>query len=323
MAKLGFVGLGTMGAPMAGHLIAAGHEVTVWNRTRAKAETLVAKGATLAASLAELARESRTIIFCVSRTEDLEACLAEVTPFARVGTLLIDHSTIAPTAAAQIHNRLFDLGLRFMDAPITGGSMGAQNGTLTIFCGGKEVDFKEAAPILAAYAKRAEYVGPAGSGQMMKMANQIAVAGSLLGLSEALAFASRAGLDLTQTHELLSGGAAGSWAFNNYGPKILNRDWTPGFSVTNQIKDLVYAGEAADALGANIPGARLVEDLLGLLVSQGRGQDTTAALFDVLVEPLPTTRTPDPAPATPETETKDVEPESDQPKIQEDTGEAP
>ncbi len=160
--------------------------------------------------------------------------------------------------------------------------MGAQNGTLTIFCGGSEEDFSFAAPILGAYGRRVERVGGPGAGQMMKMANQIAVGGALLALCESLAFAKRAGLDLKQAHALIGSGAAGSWAFENYGPKILNQDWAPGFSIKNQRKDFGYAFEAAEKIGALIPGTILTDELLELLQNEGRGEETTAALFDLM-----------------------------------------
>ncbi|MEQ1934661.1 MAG: NAD(P)-dependent oxidoreductase, partial [Fimbriimonadaceae bacterium] len=153
---------------------------------------------------------------------------------------------------------------------------------LTIFCGGDSDNIDAAKPFLSAYAKRAERVGSAGAGQMMKMANQIAVGGALLALCESLAFASRAGLDLRQTRELLSGGAAGSWAFENYGPKILDRDWSPGFSIDNQRKDFAYCEEAAAQMGLEIPGTALVDELLRQLQEEGRGQETTAALYDIM-----------------------------------------
>jgi 3-hydroxyisobutyrate dehydrogenase-like beta-hydroxyacid dehydrogenase len=165
--------------------------------------------------------------------------------------------------------------------------MGAINGTLTIFCGGSEDDFAEAEPVLAAYGRRVAHVGPNGAGQMMKMVNQIAVGGALMAICEALAFADKAGLDLAVTKDLVGSGAGGSWAFENYGPKILNRDWTPGFSVINQRKDFGYCREAAAEIGASLPGTEVVDRLLAVLEQAGRGQDTTAALFEVLMEMPP------------------------------------
>ena len=199
-----------MGFPMAGHLVRAGHEVFVWNRTPGK----TVAGAALANSLEDLGRECDVVMICVNRCEDVDEVLTGLLKRLRPGSLVIDHSTIAPDAAAGFQAALADRGMRFVDAPITGGSMGAQNGTLTIFCGGEEADVEAAMPYLQAYGKRVERVGGPGKGQMMKMANQIAVGGALLALCECLAFASKAGLDMVQAKTLIGGGAAGSWAVN-------------------------------------------------------------------------------------------------------------
>ncbi|MBX3096778.1 MAG: NAD(P)-dependent oxidoreductase [Fimbriimonadaceae bacterium] len=282
MASVGFVGLGVMGAPMAGHLLRAGHQVTVWNRTPEKCEPLRGSGATVADNLPDLAASCSVVGLCVSRTEDVLECLNAMLPSANAGTVFIDHSTIAPEGAVTCHELSEQTGCHFLDAPITGGSMGAQNGTLTIFVGGAEQVYDSVKPVLDSYARRHERVGGAGAGQMMKMANQIAVAGALLGLCESLAFAERAGLDVALAREMLATGAAGSWAFDNYGPKLLARDWSPGFSITNQRKDLHYAHDSAQRIGARVPGSDLVNDLLGELDAEGHGEWTTAALFELL-----------------------------------------
>lgn len=287
MARVAFVGLGVMGAPMAGHLLAAGHDVVVWNRTAAKTVPLREQGAVVADHLTQVASGRAIVFLCVSRTEDVLACLRAMMPGAEPGTLFVDHSTISPDGARHAHELAKEAGMKFLDAPITGGSMGAQKGTLTIFVGGEADAYRLAAPVLDAYAKRHELVGGPGAGQTMKVANQVAVAGALLGLCEALAFAQHAGLDIAQTHKLLAGGAAGSWAFDNYGPKILAKDWSPGFSIINQRKDLHYAAEAAVACGARIPGANLVNELLAELENEGHGDWTTAALFELLARKAP------------------------------------
>jgi len=282
MADMGFVGLGVMGGPMAMHLHNAGNRVTVWNRTPGKAEVHRAAGISVAESLAELAARCSAVCLCVNRTEDVRECLAGLVPSAKPGTLFIDHSTISPVGAKEIAEELSAKGMRFVDAPITGGSMGAKNGTLTIFCGGNEADVAEVLEIVKPYAKTAERVGPSGSGQQMKLANQMAVGGALLALCECLSFANKAGLDLTQTHRMIGGGAGGSWAFENYGPKVLAEDWTPGFSVKNQRKDFGYCREAAKAIDAAIPGTELVDSLLAELDAEGHSEWTTAALYTVL-----------------------------------------
>jgi 3-hydroxyisobutyrate dehydrogenase len=284
MAKVGFVGLGVMGAPMAGHLLKGGHQVTVWNRTAAKADPLQAQGATAAASLRDLAEVCDVIFTCVGRSEDVSEVVAAMAPYAKPGTLFVDHSTIEPSAARALHERLKPLNLHFVDAPITGGSMGANNGTLTIFCGGDPEHVKQAMEVMLPYTKRAERVGGSGSGQVMKLANQIAVGGALLGLCESIAFAKKAGLDITQAHSMIGGGAGGSWAFENYGAKILNEDWSPGFSVKNQRKDFGYCESAAKDLGIEIAMTELANRLLGELQRQGREEDATAALYEVYLK---------------------------------------
>ncbi len=280
--KVGFIGLGVMGAPMAGHLLAHGFDLTVWNRTAEKAEPLHAAGAKIATSPEQLAASCDVICLCLNRTQDVAEIVARLLPHLAPNRLIIDHSTIEPSGAVEIASQCQESGQRFLDAPVTGGSMGAINGTLTIFCGGSEPDFAEAMPVLQSYGRKVAYIGPSGQGQRMKMANQIAVGGALLALCESMAFAQACGLDLAQTRELLSSGAAGSWALENYGPKILNRDWSPGFSIKNQRKDFEYCFSAARDCSIDLPGTQLVDQLLAQLESQGRGEDTTAALFDIL-----------------------------------------
>lgn len=268
---------------MAGHLVRAGHDVTVWNRTAAKCAPLGEAGARVADEIGEVPVASDIVFTCVSRNEDVFGVVAAMMPHAAEDTLFVDHSTTSPETARDLQADLAERGLRFMDAPVTGGSMGAQAGTLTVFCGGRDEDYERARPVMEAYAKRTRLVGPGGAGQTMKVANQIAVGGALLGLCESLAFASKAGLDLATTRELLAGGAAGSWAFEHYGPKILNGDWTPGFSVKNQRKDFAYAFDAAKEMGAALPGTVLVDFLLSKLTEQGLDDRTTAALYEVIL----------------------------------------
>jgi 3-hydroxyisobutyrate dehydrogenase-like beta-hydroxyacid dehydrogenase len=268
---------------MAGHLLRAGNEVTVWNRTPSKAEPLGAEGARVAADLADLASHSEVVLLCVSRSEDVRECLAQMAPHAKPGTLFVDHSTIAPEAALDLHRWLAERGVRFVDAPITGGSVGAQRGQLTIFLGGPEADAEQAREVAVPYTKRAERVGGPGAGQMAKMANQIAVGGALLALCESLSFAKKAGLDVAQIRELVGGGAGGSWAFENYGPKILAQDWTPGFSIDNQRKDFAYCIDAAQEIDAAIPGTLVVDRLLARLQEAGHGDWTTAALYEEMM----------------------------------------
>jgi hypothetical protein len=277
--KIGFIGLGTMGAPMASHLIDKGHEVTVWNRSPEKTIPLAECGAQVAAQIQDLA-ELPIIISCVGGSQDAEEVLLAVG--SRQPTLYIDHSTIEPKAAVAIGAKLRELGHEFVDAPVTGGSMGAQNGTLTIFLGGAPDVCVVAETIVCAYGKNVRRVGDSGAGQWMKLANQIAVGGALAGLCESLAFAQRAGLDISVAKEMIGKGAGGSWAFDNYGPKILHEDWTPGFSIRNQVKDFRYVLAAAEELGLSLPATHAVNVELESMLAEFGGE-TTAALFRRLV----------------------------------------
>ncbi len=268
---------------MAAHLLKSNRPVHIWNRTPGKAADRLAQGCTRVESLPELAAQCLHIFLCVNRTEDVQECLDQMTPSAFPNTLFVDHSTIAPQGAQQIERDLTGQGFRFIDAPVTGGSLGAQKGQLTIFCGGASDAIEEARPLLNCYAKRVERVGGPGAGQMAKMANQIAVGGALLALCESLSFAKKAGLDIAQIRELVGGGAGGSWAFENYGPKILTQDWSPGFSVKNQRKDFGYCLDAAQTVDASLPGTELVDRLLSLLEEEGHGEWTTAALYETML----------------------------------------
>jgi 3-hydroxyisobutyrate dehydrogenase-like beta-hydroxyacid dehydrogenase len=283
MRNVGFVGLGVMGAPMALHLHRAGSPVLVWARRPERAAEIAAEGPQAVETLAELGERCDLVFLCVNRTQDVEECLAGLTERASPGALFVDHSTIEPSGARRLHGELANRGFGFVDAPITGGSMGAQSGRLIVFCGGDEVPCASAIEAMRPYALRAERVGGPGAGQMMKMANQIAVGGALLALCESMAFAAKAGLDLDQTRELLAGGAAGSWAFDNYGPKILAKDWSPGFTVANQRKDFGYCLHAAAEIDAAVPGTILVDRLLAALEVGDGADKTTAALFETLL----------------------------------------
>lgn len=281
---VGFVGLGTMGGPMAGHLAKAGHDTVVWNRTPGKADAAIALGARRAETMADLASHCEIVFLCVTTSEDVSLCMQAMLPSAKPGTIFVDHSTISPVASEAMHRRAIDAGCKFIDAPITGGSAGAINGALTIFCGGDQADYDKVKPVMDAYTKRSELVGGPGRGQMMKMANQIAVGGALLGLCESLSFAQKAGLDVALTRELLSGGAAGSWAMDHYGQKIIDSDWSLGFSVSNQRKDFGYCREAAGEIDAVIPMSDLADELLKQMDDKGQGGLTTAALYSEYLE---------------------------------------
>jgi len=280
--NIGFVGLGVMGSRMAGHLLAKCRSLTVYNRTAEKALPLKEEGAYVATSLQELAENCDIVFLCVSRMEDVQEVIDAMHPHAKKGTLFVDHSTIEPSAAKHIHHRLSERGLRFMDCPLTGGEKGAIEGTLTIFCGGDESDFSFAKPYMEAYGKLIRLVGPVGSGQLMKMANQIAVSLTVLSMAECLVFCEKSGLELNAAIELIGSGAGSSWSLLNYGPKVVAKDFSPGFSVNLQQKDLVYALRAAREIGVSLPGTALVHQLFAALENAGRGEDATPALYDVV-----------------------------------------
>jgi 3-hydroxyisobutyrate dehydrogenase-like beta-hydroxyacid dehydrogenase len=279
---IGFIGMGVMGARMARHL-AGWYDVLVWNRTPEKAEAV--EGAKVAGSLQELAESCDEIFICVSKTEDVREVLAALKPHLRENALIVDHSTIEPKAAKEIAEEFGN----FIDAPVTGGEKGAIEGSLTIFCGGERDQFERARLLMETYSKRVRLVGDSGSGQMMKMANQISVVGCVLAMAECLAFAERAGLDLAETIELVGSGAGGSWSMTNYGPKVVERDWSPGFSIDLQQKDIRYALAAAEEMGLKLPGTELVHRMLASLQEQGRGGEATPALFEEIAEPRDST----------------------------------
>lgn len=281
--NVGCVGLGTLGGPMASHLVHAGHAVTVWNRTASVAEVFLAHGATVARD-ASAFKECDFVVMCVGGSNDSREVAAFLAPGLKRGATVIDHTTIEPSAAVEIAGKLAAQGVYYIDAPVTGGYIGAQKGTLTVFCGGSQEIIDAAIPVISAYAKRIERVGELGMGQKMKMANQIAVGGALLGLCESLAFAKRAGLDLAQTRDMLSAGAAGSWAFENYGPKILANDWSPGFKIAHQNKDFRYTIDEAKALDIAVPTTQLCLQLLEKLEHEGHADWTTCALYEKMLQ---------------------------------------
>ncbi|GAB4265540.1 MAG: NAD(P)-dependent oxidoreductase [Candidatus Promineifilaceae bacterium] len=283
--KIGFIGLGIMGQGMARNLLKAGFDVTVWNRTASRMEPLVAAGATAVSSPVDVARQANIVITCVSDTPDVEAVVfgenGAIHGF-NAGDLLIDCSTISPIATKQFAEKLAANGVEMLDAPISGGSEGAANGTLSIMVGGKEAQFARALPVLQAMGKTITHVGENGAGQMVKMVNQILVVVTMLGVGEALLLAQAGGLDLEKTLTAVAGGAAGSWMLSNRGPQVIARDWRPGFTIDLQQKDLRLVLEAADQLGIPALGTSLVFQLYRTLQQQGLGAEGNHALVKAL-----------------------------------------
>lgn len=285
LAPVGFVGIGIMGSGMAANLVAAGHEVVVWNRTRAKAEAV--GGARVAATPADVARAAPVVMICVSDTPDVRAVVTGadgIIDGVGEGSLIIDHSSISPSATVELAGLAGARGAAWLDAPVSGGSEGARLGTLSVMVGGDAADLDRARPFLEAVSQAITHVGPVGAGQTTKLVNQILVVVNQLAASEALLLAQAAGLDLDTVLAAVTPGAAGSWMLANRGPQMIERDWRPGFTIDLQQKDLRLALEAADRLGVPVPGTALVFQLYRSLQSQGLGAEGNHALVKALEE---------------------------------------
>jgi 3-hydroxyisobutyrate dehydrogenase len=281
MERIGFVGLGTMGAAMAGHLARAGYPLTVWNRTPGRAGELVALGATEASTPAELATASDVVVICVSDTPDVEALVfgpLGLAAGARPGALVIDCSTIAPGPTREFAARLAERSVAFVDAPVSGGSEGAQKATLSIFVGGAPADVERARPILAVLGRTITHVGSVGSGQAVKAVNQVILAGTYLGVAEGIVLALKAGLDVGQVVAALSGGAAQSWVLANRSGRMEANDYPLGFKVSLHLKDLGIGLGMADELGMELPVANLCAGIERDLVAEGHADDDMSAV---------------------------------------------
>ncbi|MCC5973440.1 MAG: NAD(P)-dependent oxidoreductase [Rubellimicrobium sp.] len=283
MTRLAFLGLGVMGGPMAGHLLSAGHEVTVWNRTPARAEAWVAaRGGRRADSARAAAEGAEVVLACVGNDDDLRAvCLSPAGAFAGMaaGTLFIDHTTVSARVTRELQAVAAERGIGFVDAPVSGGQAGAENGQLSVMCGGAEADFARAEPIIAAYARICRRLGDSGAGQLAKMVNQIAIAGLVQGLSEALHFAEEAGLDGRAVVEVISQGAAGSWQMANRHGTMLDDRFDHGFAVDWMRKDLGIVLGTADELGASLPVTALVDQFYKDVQRMGGGRWDTSSLI--------------------------------------------
>ena len=284
MARVAFIGLGVMGYPMAGHLAArGGHEVTVYNRTAAKAEAWVAQhGGRAAATPAEAARGCDCVFACVGNDDDLrEVTLGEAGAFQamQAGALFVDHTTASAQAARVLDEAARQSGFGFLDAPVSGGQAGAENGVLTVMCGGTEEDFARAEPVIRAFARQVGLMGPAGSGQLTKMVNQICIAGVVQGLSEAIAFAQNAGLDVGKVIEVISKGAAQSWQMENRWKTMAEGRFDHGFAVDWMRKDLAIVLEEAKANGSLLPVTALVDQFYAEVQKKGGSRWDTSSLI--------------------------------------------
>jgi 3-hydroxyisobutyrate dehydrogenase len=283
MAKVAFLGLGVMGAPMAGHLAAKGHAVTVFNRSPAKAEAWIAmhKGAS-AHTPREAAKGAEFVMACVGNDDDLrEVCTGPDGAFSGMspGAVFVDHTTVSATITRQLAAEAEAAGLVFVDAPVSGGQAGAENGQLSIMCGGDPGGYARAEPVMAAYARICRLIGPSGAGQLAKMMNQICIAGLMQGLSEALAFGQKAGLDGEKVVEVISLGAAGSWQMVNRHKTMLADSFDFGFAVDWMRKDLGICLTTADEIGARLPVTALVDQFYKDVQLMGGGRGDTSSLI--------------------------------------------
>jgi len=283
-ASVAFIGLGLMGAHMAGHILAAGHPLHVFNRTRGKAEDLLARGATWQGDPGSAAAAAAVVITMVGLPTDVEAIYfgeGGILAQARPGTILIDMTTSSPSLAKRIASAAAGKGLRALDAPVSGGDVGARDAKLSIMIGGAEADVAAAMPILQLMGTNIRRQGGPGAGQHTKLANQIVIAGTMLGVAEGLAYAGRVGLDAHAVLASIGTGAAGSFLLNMLGPKMVNRDFTAGFFVEHLIKDLRIASEEAGAAGLELKGLMTAIGQYTALADRGGLRDGTQALIKV------------------------------------------
>ncbi len=283
MARIAFLGLGVMGFPMAGHLAAKGHAVTVYNRSQGKIEAWTAKhGGAWADTPAKAAAGAEFVMACVGNDDDLRSvCLGATGAFAGMsaGAVFVDHTTVSAQVTRELSGVASVSGIGFVDAPVSGGQAGAENGQLSIMCGGGLVDYDRAEPVMAAYARICRRLGESGSGQLAKMMNQICIAGLMQGLSEALAFGQKAGLDGAAVVEVIAQGAAGSWQMANRHKTMLDDKFDFGFAVDWMRKDLGICLDTADQIGASLPVTALVDQFYKDVQLMGGGRGDTSSLI--------------------------------------------
>ncbi|MAK62178.1 MAG: oxidoreductase [Ponticaulis sp.] len=283
MARCSFLGLGVMGAPMARYLVKAGHKVVVWNRTQAKSEAWLeavgSKKANIANDPAQAAFGSEFVFSCLGDDPDVQSVYAELQPTMGGGMVLVDHTTASADLARQLDEAAIKKGALFVDAPVSGGQAGAENGQLTIMCGGRDEAFKKAEPVMRAYAKQITHIGGPGAGQQAKMVNQICIAGIVQGLSEGLAFAQNAGLDPAKVIEAISKGAAQSWQMENRWQTMVEGKFDYGFAIDWMRKDLRIALEEARANGSKLPVAALVDQFYADVQDMGGSRWDTSSLI--------------------------------------------
>jgi 3-hydroxyisobutyrate dehydrogenase len=285
MNRIAFIGLGIMGSSMASRLLDGGCALTVFTRTMSKAAGLISHGAKAATSPAEAATEADVVFICVTDTPDVQAVILGehgINAAARPGLIVVDHSTISPSATREMAAVLASKNTQLLDAPVSGGDVGAKNGTLSIMVGGDEAAFEKVHPLLSMMGKTITHCGPGGSGQLTKLVNQILVSVTNLAVCEALTFAAMNNLDLSKTLAAVGGGAAGSWQLANLGPRMIAGDMKPGFMIDLQQKDLRLVLQAAGQSHTPALATSLVSQLFSAAQAEGRGREGTQALFKVL-----------------------------------------
>ncbi len=290
MAKVAFIGLGVMGGPMAAHLLRAGHEVVVFNRTMARAEAWVKEhGGAMAQTPAEAASGAAFVFACVGADDDVRQVAAGAEGAFKAmpeNAVFVDHTTTSAALAEEMHALARERGLHFIDAPVSGGQQGAENGVLTIMCGGDEEPYARAESVMQAYARQVRLMGPAGAGQRTKMVNQVCIAGLLQGLAEGIHFARRAGLDVDAVLDVISRGAAQSWQMENRGHTMARGEFDFGFAVDWMRKDLGICIDEARRKGASLPVTALVDQFYAQLQARGGGRLDTSSLVKLLEEPF-------------------------------------
>jgi|TARA_R110002050_G_scaffold90_16_gene773 3-hydroxyisobutyrate dehydrogenase-like beta-hydroxyacid dehydrogenase len=288
MAKCTFIGLGVMGYPMAGHLQKSGHSVTVYNRTTAKAEKWAAEfGGAFAPTPAKAAKGAEFVFCCVGNDDDLRSVITGpdgALAGMAAGTLLIDHTTASADVARELYELAAKQGVSLIDAPVSGGQAGAENGVLTVMCGGEQAAFDKAAPIIDAFARSCKLMGDSGSGQLTKMVNQICIAGLVQGLAEAMNFGNKAGLDMTKVIDVISKGAAGSWQMENRGQTMVDGKFDFGFAVDWMRKDLGICLDEAGRNGARLPVTALIDQFYAQIQGRGGNRWDTSSLIDLLAK---------------------------------------
>lgn len=279
--RIGFIGTGVMGSSMARNLMKAGYDVSVYTRTEEKAKKLVEEGAHWKRSASELAKEADVVISIVGYPQDVEEIYLGAAGVLAVkdGGAVIDMTTSSPALARRIFAAAKERGVAALDAPVSGGDIGAREARLAIMVGGEKESFEKYQNIFAAMGKTVRYFGAAGSGQFVKMSNQIAIASNMLGVAEAMAYAKKSGLDAEAVQQTIAGGAAGSWSLTNLAPKMLAGNWSPGFFIKHFLKDMRIAVESAEEMGLDLPGLKLAKKLYEELSARGMEDCGTQAIF--------------------------------------------